>query len=178
MIHMSTSMYDFQGCFTIFLHNANSLLTFAYLQTTYENFRYRYDKKENPYNDGIMKNLKEILFSKTAPSSINFREWVVEDDDPIVGSINQKFGRGMRGSKENVDLEMGGMLSKDDGIPLPNILRNLDYGGIDDDLKKKKKEGDENMLDPFFFPTKQEQSDSDCTFTNNGHSTTANDKTN
>ncbi|KAG5552742.1 hypothetical protein RHGRI_010743 [Rhododendron griersonianum] len=146
--------------------------------TTYENFRYRYDKKENPYNDGIMKNLKEILFSNTAPSSINFREWVVEDDDPIVGSINQKFGRGMRGSKENVDLEMGGMLSKDDGIPLPNILRNLDYGGIDDDLKKKKKEGDENMLDPFFFPTKQEQSDSDCTFTNNGHSTTANDKTN
>ncbi|KAI8550279.1 hypothetical protein RHMOL_Rhmol06G0092800 [Rhododendron molle] len=146
-------------------------------QTTYENFRYRYDKKENPYNDGIMKNLKEILFSKTAPSAINFREWVVEDDDPIIGSINQKFGRGMRGSKKNVDLEMGDMLSKDDGIPLPNILRNLDYGGIDDDLKKKK-EGDENMLDPFFFPIKQEQSDSDCMFTNNGHNTTANDKKN
>lgn len=121
-----------------------------------------------------MKNLKEILFSKIAHSAINFREWVVEDDDPKIGSINQKFGRGMRGSKENVDLE-GGMLSKDDGILLPNILRNLDYRGINDDLKK---EGEGTIIDPFFFPTKQEQSDSDCTSTNSSHSTTANDKTN
>lgn len=169
-------MYGFHGRFILSLYNADWMLTFAYLQTTYENFRYRYDKKENPYNNGIMKNLKEILFSKTAPSAINFREWVVEDDDPIIGSINQKFRRGIRGSKENVDLEMGGMLSKNDDIPLPNILRNLDYGGIDDDLKKKEGEGNVTC-DPLLFPAKQEQRDSNCTAANNGHSTTVNGKT-
>lgn len=106
-------------------------------QTTYENFRYRYDKKENPYDDGIMKNLTEILFSKKGHSTINFREWVVEDDNPIIRSVTQKFGRGIVGSKENVDLEMGGMLSEDNGIPLPNIFQSLDYGGIEDNLTKK-----------------------------------------
>lgn len=27
------------------------------LQTTYENFRYRYDRRANPYNKGVMQNL-------------------------------------------------------------------------------------------------------------------------
>ncbi|KAL6997827.1 putative protein S-acyltransferase 4 [Sarracenia purpurea var. burkii] len=144
-------------------------------QTTYENFRYRYDKKENPYNNGIMKNLKEIFFSKIPPS-INFRERVVEDDDddPVIGSITQRFGRGIIGSNEKVDIEMGGMLRKDGGIPLPHILQNLDYGGIDDNLKK---EGEGDVpFDPFFYPRKQERRDSQWTSTN-GYSTNANGKT-
>ncbi|KAA8517848.1 hypothetical protein F0562_015322 [Nyssa sinensis] len=123
-------------------------------QTTYENFRYRYDKKENPFNRGIMRNLKEIFFSKTPPSEINFREWVLEDDDDSsMGSISQKFGRGVS-SKGKHDIEMGGIL-KDGGISIPNILQNLDYSGIDDKLKKKEGGGD-ITFDPFFFPTNQE----------------------
>ncbi|KAL7169397.1 hypothetical protein ACSBR2_034441 [Camellia fascicularis] len=84
-------------------------------EITYENFRYRYDKKENPFNNGIVKNLKEIILSKTPPSVINFREWVVEEADPIMESINQKFARGMIRSKDKLDIEMGGVLSKDGG---------------------------------------------------------------
>ncbi|KAJ7976511.1 S-acyltransferase [Quillaja saponaria] len=55
-------------------------------QTTYENFRYRYDKKENPYTRGIMGNFKELSFSKIPQSLINFREWVTEEDDSQMGS--------------------------------------------------------------------------------------------
>ncbi|KAA8517849.1 hypothetical protein F0562_015328 [Nyssa sinensis] len=142
-------------------------------QTTYENFRYRYDKKENPFNRGIMRNLKEIFFSKTPPSEINFREWVLEDDDDSsMGSISQKFGRGVS-SKGKHDIEMGGIL-KDGGISIPNILQNLDYSGIDDKLKKKEGGGD-ITFDPFFFPTNQELTYTRWSSTN-GDSTTADER--
>ncbi|KAL2500180.1 putative protein S-acyltransferase 7 [Abeliophyllum distichum] len=42
-------------------------------QTTYENFRYRYDRRANPYNKGVIQNFKEILCSPTPPSKNNFR---------------------------------------------------------------------------------------------------------
>lgn len=42
-------------------------------QTTYENFRYRYDKKVNPYNQGIRHNVHEALCSPMAPSRNDFR---------------------------------------------------------------------------------------------------------
>ncbi|GMP62800.1 hypothetical protein CsSME_00024762 [Camellia sinensis var. sinensis] len=121
--------------------------------TTYENFRYHYDKKENPFNNGIVKNLKEIFLAKTPPSVINFKEWVVEERDPTMESIHQKFGREMIDSINKLDIEMGGVLSKDGGILIPNILQNLDYTGIDDNLKKE--EGDD-AFDPLFSPTKEE----------------------
>ncbi|KAK8633718.1 hypothetical protein V6N13_014557 [Hibiscus sabdariffa] len=53
-------------------------------QTTYENFRYRYDKKENPYNKGTAGNLREMFFSKIPPSLNNFRSFVEESDEHIV----------------------------------------------------------------------------------------------
>ncbi|THG14772.1 hypothetical protein TEA_027317 [Camellia sinensis var. sinensis] len=140
--------------------------------TTYENFRYRYDKKENPFNNGIVKNLKEIFLSKTPPSAINFREWVVEEADPIMESINQKFGRGMISSKDKLDIEMGGVLSKDGGILIPNILQNLDYAGIDDNLKK---EGGDNAFDPLFSPTKEEHRHSQWS-PNNRYSTSVDER--
>ncbi|XP_078159748.1 putative protein S-acyltransferase 7 [Carex rostrata] len=48
-------------------------------QTTYENFRYRYDGKSNPYNKGCMKNLIEILFSKTPKSKIDLRAKIYDE---------------------------------------------------------------------------------------------------
>ncbi|CAI5508332.1 unnamed protein product [Closterium sp. Naga37s-1] len=42
-------------------------------QTTYENFRYRYDKKANPNNRGIMRNVYEALCSPIPPSRNHFR---------------------------------------------------------------------------------------------------------
>ncbi|KAL4332388.1 hypothetical protein GQ457_07G000770 [Hibiscus cannabinus] len=47
-------------------------------QTTYENFRYRYDRRSNPYNKGVVENFKEIFCSSIPSSKNNFRakKWV------------------------------------------------------------------------------------------------------
>ncbi|PIA53291.1 hypothetical protein AQUCO_00900102v1 [Aquilegia coerulea] len=127
-------------------------------QTTYENFRYRYDKKENPYNKGMLRNIKEIFFSKIPPSMNNFRAWVLEDDHTDVGSITPNIG-GLT-SKEKLDIEMGSKLAEDGGIPVPDILQNLDYNGIDDDLKTKNADGG-IVYDPFFFQVDQDHRDSE-----------------
>ncbi|OEL24660.1 putative protein S-acyltransferase 7 [Dichanthelium oligosanthes] len=42
-------------------------------QTTYENFRYRYDRRANPYNRGIVNNFMEIFCTAVPPSKNNFR---------------------------------------------------------------------------------------------------------
>ncbi|GFP83779.1 probable protein s-acyltransferase 3 [Phtheirospermum japonicum] len=123
-------------------------------QTTYENFRYRYDKKENPYNQGMLKNLKEVFFSKTTPSLVNFREWVIAEDESVIESVTKKYaGDYHKPPNGKIDLELG-MYSKD-GKPIPDILQNLDYNGIDDSLKKDN--GGKIALDPFFSPRAEDE---------------------
>ncbi|KAJ0042493.1 hypothetical protein Pint_18392 [Pistacia integerrima] len=119
-------------------------------QTTYENFRYRYDKKENPFNKGMAKNLKEIFFTKIPPSMIDFREWTTEDDVPVMGSFHSEFSGDFINPKDKFDLEMGST-GKNFDSQVPNILQNLDYNGIDGDLKKKEADGTATF-DPFFSP--------------------------
>ncbi|XP_019187731.1 PREDICTED: probable protein S-acyltransferase 1 isoform X2 [Ipomoea nil] len=99
-------------------------------QTTYESFRYRYDKKENPFNRGLINNWKEVFLSKTAPSLVNFREWVVGEDETVrssVRSVSYRFG-GIN-SKNKYNLELG--VVREDAI-----LPNLDYNVIVDRLKE------------------------------------------
>lgn len=128
-------------------HNSSSI----FQQTTYENFRYRYDRKENPYNRGIVNNIKEIFFSKPVASLINFREWANEEDY-YIESISRKFSADFIKANGKVDLELG-VLGKD-GKPLPGILQNLDYNGIDDSFKNAK--GGKVNLVPYFLPSDQE----------------------
>lgn len=45
-------------------------------QSTYENFRYRYDRTENPYNRGIIGNFKEVFWNSIPASKNNFRALV------------------------------------------------------------------------------------------------------
>ncbi|KAL8460105.1 hypothetical protein ACS0TY_031857 [Phlomoides rotata] len=118
-------------------------------QTTYENFRYRYDKKENPYNQGIIKNLKEILFSKTAPPLVNFREWVNKEDDPFLECVSKRFGGDIIKSNMKIDLELG-VISKDS-----KLSQNLDY--IEDSLKRDK--GGKIVADPFSFSLDRDEND-------------------
>ncbi|PUZ45083.1 hypothetical protein GQ55_8G191800 [Panicum hallii var. hallii] len=49
-------------------------------QTTYENFRYRYEGKANPFNRGAAANVAEIFFSPIPPSRIDFRAKVSPAD--------------------------------------------------------------------------------------------------
>nr|XP_043608554.1 probable protein S-acyltransferase 7 [Erigeron canadensis] len=45
-------------------------------QTTYENFRNRYERRKNPFNHGCAQNFKEVLFSKIPRSQNEFRTFV------------------------------------------------------------------------------------------------------
>uniref|UniRef100_A0A803Q461 S-acyltransferase n=1 Tax=Cannabis sativa TaxID=3483 RepID=A0A803Q461_CANSA len=105
-------------------------------QTTYENFRYRYDKKKNPFNKGIFGNLKEVMCTRIPPSMINFRAWVTEEDDALSESVTTTSEREFADSSK--DIETGNKFNKDDGKELPFILQNLDYSALQDNIKKKK----------------------------------------
>lgn len=111
-------------------------------QTTYENFRYRYDKKENPYNKGTMRNLGEIFFSKIPPSMHKFRSLVKEDEQMIVvASVTPNRGESVISPKEKIDIEMGTKRAGSSGLQLPEILRNLNYDDLEDTVKNMMEEG-------------------------------------
>ncbi|WOH05448.1 hypothetical protein DCAR_0624864 [Daucus carota subsp. sativus] len=48
-------------------------------QSTYENFRYRYDRRDNPYNRGIVENFKEVFFTSIPVSKNKFRAKVQKE---------------------------------------------------------------------------------------------------
>lgn len=95
----------------------------------------------------MLNNMKEILLTKRAPSLVNFREWVTEEDNELLYSMSRKFGGDIIKQNGKIDLELG-ILAKD-GKGIPDILQNLDYNGIDDSLKK---DNAGKMVDPFFLP--------------------------
>ncbi|KAK2984692.1 hypothetical protein RJ640_014029 [Escallonia rubra] len=75
-------------------------------QSTYENFRYRYDGRENPYNKGVVENFMEIFCTRIAPSRNNFRAIVQREpgiSPRVVGGsfANQNSGKAVE------DIEMG-----------------------------------------------------------------------
>ncbi|XP_059462305.1 probable protein S-acyltransferase 4 isoform X2 [Corylus avellana] len=108
-------------------------------QTTYENFRYRYDKKENPYNKGMMKNLIEVFFSKIPPSMHKFRSFV-EEEHIMVASVTPNHGEAIISPKEKIDIEMGTKCAEGGDLKLPGILRHLDYSDLEDSMKSVEEE--------------------------------------
>ncbi|KAH7663983.1 palmitoyltransferase ZDHHC9/14/18 protein [Dioscorea alata] len=73
-------------------------------QTTYENFRYRYDKKANPYNHGCARNIVEIFFSSIPKSKNNFRA-IIKQNSTVFSSLS--LGQVSTPAKTSVDLETG-----------------------------------------------------------------------
>lgn len=104
------------------------------MQTTYENFRYRYDKKENPYNKGMMKNFEEIFFSKIPPPMLDFRALVQEDEIMVREAMDHGF---FEGPKEKIDIEMGNKVSEDNLLTLPEILTSIEFDRIKGNHKHK-----------------------------------------
>ncbi|KAL3637078.1 putative protein S-acyltransferase 4 [Castilleja foliolosa] len=120
-------------------------------QTTYENFRYNYDKRENPYNRGTINNIKEAFFSRIPPSMHNFRAFVEEDDIfTSVGPTNRNnYINDNNSSKEKIDIERGGMFDNN-GLTLPDILRNLEYDDIEENMKQREV-NERSDSGPFIF---------------------------
>lgn len=79
-----------------------------YLQSTYENFRYRYDRSENPYNRGIFGNFMEVFCTSIPPSKNNFRAFVVREPQPPTRATGGSF---VNSNIEKVpsDVEMSSM---------------------------------------------------------------------
>lgn len=105
------------------------------LQSTYENYRHLFDEKENPYNKGILGNIKEVFFSSIPPSLINFRSFVVDESDEV-GSDRPSFNDDNT-QKEKIANDMDCMDSANE-VGIPRILQNLDYSGISIDYNDTK----------------------------------------
>lgn len=120
-------------------------------QTTYENFRYRYDKKDNPYNIGFFRNLREILISRIAPSRNDFRAIVTSDGSIPPGSMIPNLAVDIS-RKEKIDIEIG--TGTDSDFSLPKILRDLDYDYVEDNLKNK--ESGEGRISGALFDDEEE----------------------
>ncbi|XP_054802142.1 probable protein S-acyltransferase 4 isoform X1 [Prosopis cineraria] len=117
-------------------------------QTTYENFRYRYDKRGNPYHMGTLGNIKETFCSTIPASRNNFRSLVLDYDHDKVESVIPNFGgRGFLTPHERSDLEMGSMRADDCNMPVPEILRNFDYDHFE---KMRFPDEGQSSYDPFF----------------------------
>lgn len=125
------------------------------MQTTYENFRYRYDKKENPYNIGLIKNFQEILFSRIPPSMLDFRAFVHEDEMMAAETTDDGRAEDITSSKEKIDIEMGNNFGEENSISLPELLLSIEFGGIHDNLKHKL-DSETNDSDNLVFASNQE----------------------
>ncbi|MED6204762.1 putative protein S-acyltransferase 4 [Stylosanthes scabra] len=117
-------------------------------QTTYENFRYQYDRRGNPYNKGSLGNIGETLCSRIQPSRNKFRSFVVEEEHRP-HSLSPNHMDGMLTPKEKIDIEMGSMRADGGGIPIPDLLRKFDFDNFDDDMKFEDDEG-QPSFDPFY----------------------------
>ncbi|GMI78850.1 hypothetical protein like AT5G05070 [Hibiscus trionum] len=85
-------------------------------QTTYESFRYRYDKKKNPFNKGALGNFKDVFLTRIPPSQLNLRAWETEDN--------------------KVEMEMG-VKQNMDGVKYPTHWQKFNYDGVDHNMKGK-----------------------------------------
>ncbi|ESW33690.1 hypothetical protein PHAVU_001G090700 [Phaseolus vulgaris] len=75
-------------------------------QTTYENFRYRYDRRANPYNKGVLNNFKEIFCISIPLSKNKFRATVPKEPALPTRSVGGSYMNQNMG-KVGEDIEMG-----------------------------------------------------------------------
>ncbi|PKA63072.1 putative S-acyltransferase [Apostasia shenzhenica] len=112
-------------------------------QTTYENFRYRYDKKENPFNKGVVRNFIEAFFSSTPPSMINLRAWVL-DNVVEVGPYAPHLEMDVGSSNKKIDVEFGSTLEAGGNLDIPTILQSFDFSSINEKRQARVKEAVEH----------------------------------
>eukprot|EP00246_Nothoceros_aenigmaticus_P016353 TRINITY_DN7365_c0_g1_i1.p1 TRINITY_DN7365_c0_g1~~TRINITY_DN7365_c0_g1_i1.p1 ORF type:complete len:451 (+),score=45.37 TRINITY_DN7365_c0_g1_i1:313-1665(+) len=145
MVYTFIAMW-FVGGLTVF-----HLYLISTNQTTYENFRYRYDSKVNPYNRGVWQNFREIFFNNIEKSKNNFRAKV--ELEPTSGQIlhSQVAESDMtppRAGKASADLEMG---KQSWPVPAEEVLDEL-HTRVSDvgDLSMEAKDGYDDTFGPGF----------------------------
>ncbi|KAL5203585.1 hypothetical protein ABZP36_008456 [Zizania latifolia] len=85
-------------------------------QTTYENFRYRYERKANPHNRGVAANIAEIFLSPIPASKNDFRARVAVDHyyaSAPSGQYYYSYSLGPLSSESKISFNTRGSLSFD-----------------------------------------------------------------
>lgn len=108
------------------------LRLFKHLQTTYENFRYRYDGKMNPHNRGLLRNFEEIFLTRVPPSKNKFRAEVKEEPANFTASLSMSHVLSPEMAKTSVDIEMGGKRQTVDEEELADIQSQMETAGRPD----------------------------------------------
>uniref|UniRef100_A0A0C9S484 S-acyltransferase n=1 Tax=Wollemia nobilis TaxID=56998 RepID=A0A0C9S484_9CONI len=113
-------------------------------QTTYENFRYRYDRRANPYNKGVIQNFKEIFFTSIPSSKNKFRAMVQRDSAMHDTSCSAAEGDflGPNMGRAGTDLEVVGKPSWTNVTP--EVLAELE--GRDSSVGLENKDGYEDTF--------------------------------
>uniref|UniRef100_A0A7N0TP25 S-acyltransferase n=1 Tax=Kalanchoe fedtschenkoi TaxID=63787 RepID=A0A7N0TP25_KALFE len=104
-------------------------------QTTYENFRYKADRRTNVYNRGCLNNFLEVFCMEVKPSKNNFRAFIQEEAQrppPLHATFDVETGSDRRPKVEG-DLEIG-----DDLLKISQ-RRNIDE--IDEDIRSRGSNG-------------------------------------
>eukprot|EP00250_Pteridium_aquilinum_P033406 c5567_g1_i1 orf=317-1471(-) len=129
-------------------------------QTTYENFRYRYDNKVNPYDQGFFRNVMEILCSGIPHSKVNFRA-KIEAKTTGFGPPNAKpkeiidvFSPSNMKTYSNVEKGAKSTwmpTALDEFVQDRNIPHN-DYGGFNKEIRHRYEDDFMEGLDNSFPP--------------------------
>ncbi|XP_057982617.1 probable protein S-acyltransferase 7 isoform X1 [Malania oleifera] len=128
-------------------------------QTTYENFRYRYDRRANPYNKGVVQNFGEIFCAGVPPSKNNFRAKVPREPGLPARSVGGGFISPNMG-KAVEDIEVGrktvwgdmvagadpreGQISNNDGLN----IKDGGMGELSPEIRTTVDEGDRPGIHP------------------------------
>ncbi|XP_022738243.1 probable protein S-acyltransferase 7 isoform X2 [Durio zibethinus] len=75
-------------------------------QSTYENFRCQYDRRDNPFNKGVIENFMEIFCTGIPPSKTNFRAKIPKEPAISPRTVRGGFISPNKG-KAIGDIEMG-----------------------------------------------------------------------
>ncbi|CAN6191355.1 unnamed protein product [Urochloa humidicola] len=117
-------------------------------QTTYENFRYHYDRKDNPYRKRIAANFAEVFFTQIPPPMNDFRSRVGEGALEA-GFYTPYIGLDVTTPREKIDLDRENKEVLVGGMQIPTVLQNIDYGSFEDSSEdKNRNEGEKTVHFP------------------------------
>uniref|UniRef100_A0A0E0IXS1 S-acyltransferase n=1 Tax=Oryza nivara TaxID=4536 RepID=A0A0E0IXS1_ORYNI len=128
-------------------YNGGSIWKALRKETTYENFRYHYNKKDNPYRKSVAANFVDVFFTKIPPPQNNFCSWVGEGALEA-GFYTPYIALDLTDPREKIDLEMGNKDILVGGIQIPTVLQNIDYGSFEDNPDDKNRNEDDRLV-PF-----------------------------
>ncbi|PIM97578.1 DHHC-type Zn-finger protein [Handroanthus impetiginosus] len=116
-------MYTFVVCWFVGGLTAFHLYLISTNQTTYENFRYQYDRKMNPYNLGCARNFKEVFCSTIAHPRSNYRARVTSS------YVEKKISPEMPNRSLDMEMERRQAVDADEFEDIRNQVGS--FGGLE-----------------------------------------------